>query len=138
MINEVTLVGYIGADAQITTFENGRKVSMYLIATSKTYTDSKGQEQTKTEWHNIAAWGFLADIPAKKGMMMMVKGEIVYRKYTDKENIERTTTDIVAKSMYEIVRKVREQIPTPTESDIPPLHGAASRMNTPVNEDAPF
>jgi len=139
MINEVTLVGYVGADAQVTSFDNGRKVSIYRIATSKTYKDAKGDEQIKTEWHNIAAWGFLADIPAKKGMMMLVKGEIIYRKYTDKENIERTITDIVAKSMYEIVRKVRENVPAPTEADIPPLAGAASRMNSvPAEDDTPF
>jgi single-strand DNA-binding protein len=139
MINEVTLVGYLGADAQVTTFDNGRKVSMFRIATSKTYTDAKGQEQIKTEWHNIVAWGFLADIPAKKGMMMFVKGEINYRKYTDKDNIERHVTDIVPKFMYEIVRKVRDHIPAPTESDIPPLFGAASRMNSTADvDDTPF
>lgn len=140
MINEVTLVGYVGADAQVTAFENNRKVSVFRLATSKYYKDSKGDEQTKTEWHSIAAWGYLADIPAKKGMMMMVKGEIVYRKYTDKDNVERTITDIVAKSMYEIVRKVRDHVPGPTEADMPPLPGAVDRMNkaVPQEDDVPF
>ena len=130
MINEVTLVGYVGKDATVQTFDSGSKVSMFTVATSKTYKDKNGDEQTKTEWHNIAAWGYLANVTICKGMMVMLKGELVYRKYTDKENIERIHTDIVATRLYEVHRQVRDTVPLPTEADMPPLKGAVDRMNT--------
>lgn len=133
-MNEVTLVGNCGKDASVQTFETGSKVSIFTLATTKTWTDKAGNEQSKTEWHNVAAWNFLANVTIQKGMMVMVVGELVYRKYTDKDNVERIHTEIVAKKLYEIKRQVRDSVPLPTESDMPPLPGATARMNAETTE----
>lgn len=142
MINEVTLVGYVGKDATVQTFDSGSKVSLFAVATTKTYKDKAGNEQSKTEWHNVAAWGYLANVTIRKSMMVMVKGELVYRKYTDKDNVERTHTEIIATRLYEVARQVRDTVPLPTEADMPPLKGAVDRMNTGLTgtegDDLPF
>jgi single-strand DNA-binding protein len=140
MINQVTLVGYVGKDAKVETFDTGRKVAIFSLATSRTYTDKNNHEHTITQWHNIAAWGHLAELKVHKGMMYMVHGEVTYRKYTDKNDIERIHTDIVATRMYEITRQSKNDIPMPTEADMPVRTGAAAMMNkdVAVMDDLPF
>lgn len=143
MKNEVNLVGYVGKDAIVQTFDSGSKVSMFTVATTKTWQDKDGNEQSKTQWHNVAAWKYLANVTIQKGMMVYVEGELTYRKYTDKDNVERIHTEIIATKLYEIKRQIRDTIPSPTESDIPPLRGATDRMNTGLTgseevDDLPF
>lgn len=135
MINEVTIVGYVGKDAQVQTFDTGRKVSLFRVATTKEYKTKAGETQSSTQWHTVSAWGHLAEMSIKKGMLVYVKGELVYRKYTDKDDREQTVTEIIPYKMYECVRQVRDSVPMPTESDLPMRPGAAEYINA---VDVPF
>lgn len=98
MINKVTLVGHLGGDPEIRTLENGTPVGRFSVATNENYKDKEGNWQSQTEWHNVVVWRDLAERAKnlKKGSTVYVEGKISYRKYTDKEGVEKNLTDIVA------------------------------------------
>lgn len=98
MINKVTLIGNLGGDPEIRTLENGTPVGRFSLATNENYKDKDGNWQTQTEWHNVVVWRDLAERAKnlKKGSAVYVEGKISYRKYTDKDGVEKNLTDIVA------------------------------------------
>lgn len=107
MINKVTLIGNLGGDPEIRTLESGTKAGRFSLATNESYKDKEDNWQTLTEWHNVVVWrdaAERAERQLKKGMMVYVEGKISYRKYTDKDGVERNTTDIVASS-FRILEK---------------------------------
>ncbi len=99
MINKVTIIGHLGGDPDIRTLENGTPVGRFSVATNESYKDKEGNwQKTPTEWHNVILWRDLAERAKilKKGSTVYVEGKISYRKYTDKEGVEKNLTDIVA------------------------------------------
>ena len=98
-INKVILVGNLGAKPEVKYASNGNAISNLSVATSESWTDkSTGQKQERTEWHRVSLFGKLAEIAGQyldKGSKVYVEGKLQTRKYTDKEGIERWTTDIV-------------------------------------------
>ena len=108
MINKVTLIGHLGKDPEIRTLENGTKVGTFSLATNENYKDKNDTWQTITEWHNIVVWRGLAERAErelKKGNLAYIEGKITHRKYTDKDGVERSTTEIVANSVSSLDRK---------------------------------
>lgn len=102
MINKVILIGNVGADPDYRALDGGNRVVRLRLATTEKYTDKDGKKQDQTEWHNIEAWQNLADIIdkwVKKGDKLYVEGSIRTRTYTDKNDIERTSTSIIAKEI---------------------------------------
>jgi single-strand DNA-binding protein len=99
MFNKITIVGRAGRDAETRTLPNGTAVANLTIATTESWKDASGQKQEKTDWHNVQFWRGLAEVVgkyAKKGGLYLVEGRMTYRKYTDKDGIERTVAEIVA------------------------------------------
>ena len=98
-INKVILVGNLGAKPEVKYATNGNAISNLSVATSESWTDkSTGQKQERTEWHRVSLFGKLAEIAGQyldKGSKVYVEGKLQTRKYTDKEGVERWTTDIV-------------------------------------------
>jgi single-strand DNA-binding protein len=98
-INKVILVGNLGAKPEVKYASNGNAISNLSVATSESWTDkSTGQKQERTEWHRVSLFGKLAEIAGQyldKGSKVYVEGKLQTRKYTDKDGIERWTTDIV-------------------------------------------
>ncbi|MEO6040033.1 MAG: single-stranded DNA-binding protein [Saprospiraceae bacterium] len=108
MINKVTLIGHLGMDPEIRHLENGNSVGRFSLATNENYKDKEGNWQTRTEWHNVVVWREDADRAEKmlkKGMQAFVEGKISYRKYTDKDGVERNTTDIVANTFRSLEKR---------------------------------
>ena len=96
--NKVQLIGNLGQTPDIRTTESGKKVAHFSIATNDTYRNTNGQKISKTTWHNVIAWGKLAEIAEKyltKGREVAVSGKLVYRNYTDKTGVKRYVTEIV-------------------------------------------
>lgn len=94
------LIGNLGADPEIRTTNDGKKLANLRIATSERWKDkSTGERQERTEWHKISVFSpNLVDIIEryfKKGMRLYVEGQLQTRKWTDQENKERYTTEIV-------------------------------------------
>ena len=98
-INKVILVGNLGAKPEVKYASNGNAISNLSVATSESWTDkSTGQKQERTEWHRVSLFGKLAEIAGQyldKGSKVYIEGKLQTRKYTDKDGIERWTTDIV-------------------------------------------
>ena len=95
--NKVQLIGNLGQTPEIKTFENGNKVANFSLATNEYYKDSKGEKKTKTQWHNLVAWGKVAEIiekHLKKGDEIAIDGKIQYETYETKEGVTMYTTKI--------------------------------------------
>ena len=101
-INKVILVGNLGNDPEVRYGQSGAAITTISIATSESWKDKDGNPQERTEWHRVKFFGRLAEIAGeylKKGRSVYVEGRLKYGKYTDKDNIERNTVDIVASEM---------------------------------------
>ena len=87
MINEITIIGNIGADAQDLTTAAGKRFTKFTVATNDRYADPQGQWQTSTEWHTVKVWGAQAQNAfqrCKKGKKVYVKGKMTsYKSETD-------------------------------------------------------
>jgi len=107
-MNRVILVGRVGRDPEITHIPSIEKdVAKFSLATSEGYMDKSNQWQESTEWHNIVAWGGLAqkvERSISKGDMVLVEGKIKTRKWQDKDNQERRTTEIYADNLVVLDR----------------------------------
>jgi single-strand DNA-binding protein len=102
-INKVILVGNLGADPEVRYTGGGTAIASLRIATSEQWTDKQsGQKQERTEWHRVKLFGRLAEIAGeylKKGRQVYVEGSLRTDKYTDKDGIERFSTDIIANEL---------------------------------------
>jgi single-strand DNA-binding protein len=97
--NRVQLIGRLGGDPDIKSFENNRKMARLNIATSEVYQNAKGERVEATEWHNVVAWGKLAERAEEyflKGQEVLVEGKLTHRQYTDKEGTKRYITEVEA------------------------------------------
>jgi single-strand DNA-binding protein len=100
--NKVQLIGHVGQEPEIKTFDGGKKVANITIATNENYTNSKGEKVENTEWHRITAWGKVADIIEKyviKGKEIAIEGKLTHRSYDDKDGNKRYITEIVASDL---------------------------------------
>jgi single-strand DNA-binding protein len=95
--NKVQLIGNLGQNPEIKTLDGGKKLAKFSIATSETYRNVSGEKVTETQWHNLVAWGKLAEIIEKyisKGSEVAVEGKLTYRTYNDKEGVKKYFTEI--------------------------------------------
>jgi single-strand DNA-binding protein len=95
--NKVQLIGNLGNNPEIRTTDAGKKMARFSVATNETYRTAKGEKVTETQWHNLIAWGKVADIAEQflcKGSEVAIEGKLVNRNYTDKEGIKRYVTEI--------------------------------------------
>lgn len=102
-VNKVILVGRLGNDPDVRYTASGSAVTAISIATSESWKDkATGQQQERTEWHRVVFFGRLAEIAGqylKKGSQVYVEGPLRTNKYTDKNGIERYSTDINASEL---------------------------------------
>jgi single-strand DNA-binding protein len=99
-LNKVMLIGNLGADPEVRTFQNGGKVCNLRIATSETWKDrNTGERQEKTEWHTVAIFNEglagVAERYLKKGSKVYIEGQLQTRKWTDQQGNDRYSTEVV-------------------------------------------
>jgi len=99
-VNKVILVGNLGADPEVRSFQNGGKVCNLRIATSESWKDrNTGQRQERTEWHNVAIFSEglvgVAERYLRKGSKIYVEGQLRTRKWQDQSGNDRYTTEVV-------------------------------------------
>ncbi|WP_334113895.1 single-stranded DNA-binding protein [Paucihalobacter sp.] len=100
--NKVQLIGRLGQDPEIVNLEGGKKLAKFSMATNDIYTNAKGEKVENTEWHNVVAWGKVAEIIEKyvnKGQEIAVEGKLTTRSWDDKEGNKRYTTEVVCNEM---------------------------------------
>jgi single-strand DNA-binding protein len=102
-VNKVILVGNLGADPETRYSASGTAMCTIRIATTDSWKDKQtGERQERTEWHRIKFFGRLAEIAGeylKKGRQVYIEGALRTDKYTDKDGVERYTTDVIANEM---------------------------------------
>src|ERR1035441_8007162 len=102
-INKVILIGHLGADPETRAMPSGMTVANLRLATTESWKDKQsGEQQERTEWHNVALFGRLGEIAAeylRKGSQVYIEGRLRTRKWQDKEGRDRYTTEIVANEM---------------------------------------
>ena len=102
-VNKVIIVGNLGKDPEVRYLPSGSAICNITVATSRQWKDkTSGDRQEETEWHRITFFDRLAEIAGeylKKGRSVYVEGRLKTRKYTDKDGIEKYSTDIVATEM---------------------------------------
>ena len=99
-VNKVILIGNLGRDPEVRTFQNGGKVCNLRIATSENWKDkSTGERREKTEWHSVAIFqeGLvrIAEQYLKKGSKVYIEGKLQTRKYQDQSGADRYSTEVV-------------------------------------------
>jgi single-strand DNA-binding protein len=104
-MNSVKLIGNVGAQVNIMNFEKSKKAS-FNLATTESFKDRNNQDVKTTAWHNIIAWGKLAEVCetlVSKGKSVSVEGKLVYRNYTNSQNQKVYITEIQAYKVEEYV-----------------------------------
>ena len=107
-VNKVILVGNLGKDPELRYTPSGAAVATFSLATTERYKDRNGEQQEKTEWHNIVVWRQLAEICGKylhKGKQIYIEGRIQTRSYDDRDGNKRYITEIVADQMQMLGRQ---------------------------------
>jgi single-strand DNA-binding protein len=97
-VNKVIILGNLGKDPEVRSFPNGGAVANLTIATSESWRDKQtGEQREKTEWHNVAVFGKLAEIAGeylRKGSQVYIEGALQTRKWQDQNGQDRYTTEI--------------------------------------------
>ena len=120
-VNKVILIGNLGRDPETRYSPDGAAITNVSVATTRRYKDSSGQQQEETEWHRVVFFGRLAEIAGeylRKGRPVYVEGRLRTRKWTDKEGVEKYTTEIVAENMQMLGS--REGMGGGSDADEPP------------------
>ncbi|MCB2062449.1 MAG: single-stranded DNA-binding protein [Novosphingobium sp.] len=98
-LNKVMLIGNLGADPEVRSFQNGGKVCNLRIATTENWKDRDGQRQERTEWHNVAIFSeglvSVCERFLRKGSKVFVEGQLQTRKWQDQQGNDRYSTEVV-------------------------------------------
>jgi single-strand DNA-binding protein len=98
-VNKVILVGNLGRDPEIRYTPSGQAVATFPIATNELVTGKDGEKRELTEWHQIVAWGRLAEVCSEylsKGRSVYVEGRLRTRQWEDKDGNKRSRTEVIA------------------------------------------
>jgi len=102
-VNKVILIGNLGKDPEVRYAPSGSAICNVTIATSRQWKDkTSGERQEETEWHRVVFYDRLAEIAGeylKKGKSVYIEGRLKTRKWTDKEGVDKYTTEIIAQEM---------------------------------------
>lgn len=135
-VNKVILIGNLGKDPELRYTPSGQAVANFSIATTDRWRDKDGQNQQRTEWHNIVTWGRQAEVAneyLKKGSPVYIEGRLQTRSWEDKDGNKRYITEIVARGMQLLGRRPPEEgeTPPPPEAETPNSAGGEE-------DDLPF
>lgn len=106
-LNRAQLIGNVTRDPELRTTATGQNVSSFSVATNSQWTDAQGQKQQRAEFHNLVAWGKLAEICSQyltKGKKVYVEGRLQTRDWEAQDGAKRRTTEIVLDNMIMLDR----------------------------------
>ena len=143
-VNKVILVGRLGADPQLKYTPSGKANASFNVATNAVWKDQEGNQQEKTDWHRVTAWGKLAEVMGewlKKGSNVYLEGRLQTRTYEDNNGVKKWITEVVVTDMEMLGRKGEGMgagtgtgtgtgADAPSPEEIPPSEGG--------EEDLPF
>lgn len=107
MKNNVQLIGYVGKDPELKSFENNKQRVVFSLATSEKFKAPDGEYKNDTQWHYIVAWGKTAGYiheNIKKGNEIAVTGKLQYNIFENKQGIKQTLAQIVVNDLVKITK----------------------------------
>lgn len=140
-LNKAMLIGNVGKDPEVQSFESGRKRATFSIATSEKYRDKNGVDQTITDWHNIVVWGPQADVVEKyvrRGMPIFVEGRIKTREYEAQDGQKKRITEILADNFSMLGGRQDDTSSQEINKPTPPPETNASDTSVDIADDLPF
>lgn len=138
MLNKIMLIGRLGKDPEVRTYENGVHLVRLSLATNESYKDQSGNWQDSTLWHDLVFWreaAERAERTLRKGALVYVEGKLQYREWTEEDGKRRRTSEIHVQSFRLLSPKGEGEQQTTHEAekkDSKPL------VMAPVKDDMPF
>ena len=114
MVNKVQLIGRLGQNPEFRTTQDGAELARFSLATDRYWTDAAGVKQTRTDWHQVVAWGRLAEISRDylaKGRLVYVEGRLQTRTWEDEEARRHERTEVVIHDLK--LLQPRQPVTTP-------------------------
>lgn len=111
-LNKVMIIGHVGRDPEMRYTPNGRPVTSFSVATSRTWTSADGERREETEWFNVVAWGNLAEIcktHLSKSQQVYIEGRLQTRGWEDETGKKHFRTELVANEMILLGDRRRDQ-----------------------------
>ncbi|MFC1888317.1 single-stranded DNA-binding protein [Thermodesulfobacteriota bacterium] len=140
-LNKVMLIGNLGRDPEIRYTASGKPVANFSMATTEVWNKKDGEREEKTEWHNIVAFGRLAEICEQylgKGKQIYIEGRLQTKDWETREGEKRKSTEIIANTMVMLGRPDdRHQVPSGS-GDRPAPSVESPAPTTPEEDDIPF
>ncbi|MFH0819907.1 MAG: single-stranded DNA-binding protein [bacterium] len=128
-LNKVMIIGNLTRDPEMRTTNSGQNVVTFSVATNRIWTNASGQRQESVEYHNIVAWGKLAEICRQfltKGRKVYIEGRLQTRDWVGQDGAKRNRTEIITENMIMLDRAPSQganftanQNPSPAPSQIP-------------------
>lgn len=141
-INKTTLVGNLGADPVVRYMPDGTATCAFNVATTDKWKDKQsGEAREKTEWHRVVLFRRLAEVAGEflhKGSQVYIEGKLQTRKYTDKNKIERYTTEIVGNELQMLGKKPASSDVQSAPGDDIPAQDYTDFDNEELEQDIPF
>jgi single-strand DNA-binding protein len=106
--NKVQLIGNLGNKPEIRTLDGGKKMARFSVATNESYRNTKGEKVTETQWHNLVAWGKVAELVEKyldKGSEVAIEGKLTNRSWNDKDGTKKYMTEVVVNELLMLGEK---------------------------------
>jgi len=133
-LNKVQLIGRVGKDPECRHLDGGQVVASFSLATSENCTNKAGEKVEQTEWHNVVAWGKLAEIIEKwvsKGMLIYIEGKIRTRMW-EKDGVKHYTTEILADKMDMLSKAETKETSTQAQAT------TSNNPNSSPEDDLPY
>lgn len=141
--NKIVVVGNLTRDPETRTLPSGQTLASFSIATNRVWNDQSGNKQQAVEYHNIVAFGKLAEICSRyltRGQLALVEGRIQTRSWQDQSGIKKYRTEIVAENMQMGPRREGAAKPAPAESqqqNAPQEEIPVIEAETPISQTEP-
>lgn len=141
-LNKAMIIGNLTRDPELRQTTNGQAVCSFGVATNRNWKDANGEKQEQTEFHNVVAWGRLAEIIAqylKKGNKIFIEGRLQTRDWEGQDGVKRYRTEIVADNMVMLGGARGESTSFSSSSDSQtPVINVPSASDEIKLEDIPF
>ncbi len=145
-LNRATIIGNLTRDPEVRTTPNGKSVASFGVATNYSWTDAAGQKQEKVEFHNMVAWGKLAEICGQylaKGRKVYIEGRLQTREWEGQDGHKRNRTEIMVENMIMLDRGNGASAGAPLQRATAPATVGATKTETATDdeirvEDIPF
>ena len=134
-LNKVMLIGRLTKNPEVRSTPTGQSVTSFSVATNRSYKDASGQRQDKAEFHNIVAWGKLAEICGQyltKGRRAYIEGRLQTRDWTGQDGVKRYSTEVIADNM--IILDAPTGGPRPAEQDDAAPSSPYNAQQSPADE----